>query len=158
METGYYAVDIFLFVGGYVNVLANTKFLKNFSGKQLYKYPLAYVYTVLKRYCRIMPAYGLMLLWFYQVVPYMLEGPMSLSLDACNKTNFWWSFLLGYKHGFVDGSLCAGWCWYLAVDFQLFLTVPFLCWTFIWSKRYAIYLCYFLILGITVLNIVLGFT
>jgi hypothetical protein len=76
---------------------------------------------------------------------------MSNSFVMCDSTNFWWSFVLGYKHGFTDNSLCAGWCWYLAVDFCLFLFVPFLCWGFNFKRPVGIALS---VLGVATCSLI----
>ena len=73
VENGYYAVDIFLFIGGYVGILATAKYineLKDFKGAlnspyDLLKSVVLVFYCILKRYIRIMPAYAFMMLFYW---------------------------------------------------------------------------------------------
>lgn len=67
IETGFYAVDIFLFIGGYVSILATNKHIRGFEKVRLSKWPAIYLFNVFKRYIRIMPSYAVMLLYYWKV-------------------------------------------------------------------------------------------
>jgi hypothetical protein len=60
-QSGFYAVDIFLFMGGYVSIISLTRFIDNFAPFKLHKIPLLYLFCVFKRYMRIMPAYAVLI-------------------------------------------------------------------------------------------------
>ena len=125
--SAFYAVDIFLFMGGYVSIISLSKFILNFSPFKIYKVPIVYLFCIFKRYMRIMPAYAFLLCYWYLVAPTIISGPLSqgtLSMYPCNWTNFWQSFILGLHSDVVHNSMCAGWCWYLAIDFKAFCTIP----------------------------------
>jgi peptidoglycan/LPS O-acetylase OafA/YrhL len=125
--SAFYAVDIFLFMGGYVAIVSLSKFINGFMPFTPLKIPVIYIFTVFKRYMRIMPAYGYLLWFWYSVAPAVIEGPLSpglVSFYPCDFSNFWKSFILGWKSDINTNGMCAGWCWYLAVDFQVFLTIP----------------------------------
>ena len=129
-QTAFYAVDIFLFMGGYVAIVSLNKFIANFapfSFGKWYKIPVVFIFCVFKRYMRIMPAYAVLLCFWYYVAPYMIHGPIAQGTIAywpCNFTNFWQSFILGWKVDITSNSMCVGWAWYLALDFQIFMTMP----------------------------------
>lgn len=117
IETGFYAVDIFLFIGGYVSILANTKYVTSFENLTYSKWPVVYCFAILKRYIRIMPAYAVMMLFFWKVIPAMTYGPFSSQAHMCTAKTFWESWILGWDSSITNSTMCAGWCWYLAVDF-----------------------------------------
>src|SRR3990167_2234151 len=126
--SGLYAVDIFLFMGGVVSVLSLTKFVHGYAPYSPTKFGIVFIYSAFKRYMRIMPAYGFMMWYWYKVAPTIISGPLSqgiLEKWPCNSSNFWPSLLLGWKADIVNGTMCAGWGWYLALDFRLYMTVPF---------------------------------
>lgn len=124
VESGYYAVDIFLFMGGYVSILATSKYVNQFQGLEGKHWIPVYLYAIVKRYIRIMPAYAIMMLFFWKVSYNFTSGPLTPDWFFCSPSNFWESWILGWKSSIDEGGMCAGWCWYLAVDFQLYLTVP----------------------------------
>jgi peptidoglycan/LPS O-acetylase OafA/YrhL len=126
--SGLYAVDIFMFMGGVVSVLSNSKFVNSYAPYNPGKFFIVFIYSAFKRYMRIMPAYVIMLWYWYKVAPTMVSGPLSQGLLEkwpCNPTNFWQSFLLGWRADVINNTMCSGWAWYLALDFRLYLTVPF---------------------------------
>lgn len=126
-QSGYYAVDIFLFMGGYVSIVSLGKFISSFAPFKPHKVPLIYVFCVFKRYMRIMPAYAFLLVFYYLVVPTMIQGPCSQSLlynYPCKPGNFAKSFILGWEVDTANNKMCAGWGWYVAMDFRLFMTIP----------------------------------
>ena len=66
-HTGFYAVDTFLFIGGFVVVLSNLSSIRRAKG------PLEQVfytagYLPLKRYSRIMPAYAMTVFLVYYIL------------------------------------------------------------------------------------------
>lgn len=89
IETGFYAVDIFLFIGGYVSILATSKYVNSFQKAKVSKWPAIYLFNIVKRYIRIMPAYAVMMLYYWKVNPALVSGPMSSDIFLCNSKNFW---------------------------------------------------------------------
>lgn len=125
--TAFYAVDLFLFMGGYVAIISQFKTIDSMKPMTPVKGISMYFYLVIKRYFRIIPAYGVMLWFFFTVVKDYLSGPLGVQLGnfyPCTKKGFLESFLLGYHTSTQNRLMCAGWCWYLAVDFQIFVTIP----------------------------------
>lgn len=125
--SAFYAVDIFLFMGGYVSIVSMSKLIYSVAPLKPTKAVVLYLFLVFKRYIRIMPPYALLLWYWYKVAPTFVEGPLSqgqLDMWPCNWTNFWQSFILGWRSDVNKRTMCAGWAWYLAIDFQIFLTIP----------------------------------
>ena len=126
-QTAFYAVDIFLFMGGYVSIISMSKLVSSLSPLPPLKAIVLYLFFVVKRYMRIMPVYAFLLCFYYKVVPTLVSGPLAqgyLFDFPCNFTNFWQSFVLGWRSSVTVNTMCAGWCWYLAIDFQIFCTIP----------------------------------
>ena len=67
VESGFFAVDAFFFIGGFLVAYA---FLKE-TTTTFFKYPLA----ILNRYLRLVPAYFVAIMFFYRIFPYMGSGP-----------------------------------------------------------------------------------
>ena len=126
-QSGFYAVDIFLFMGGYVSIVSMGKFIDTFAPFKLHKIPLVYIFCVFKRYMRIMPAYAVLIWAYYVIAPTVIDGPCSQAILyrwPCTQKNFWESFALGLHVDTTKSLLCAGWGWYLALDFRVFATIP----------------------------------
>lgn len=162
-QTALYAVDLFLFVGGYVSIISLTKFIANFSKFAWYKQIVVYLFCVFKRYMRIMPAFGLLLWYHYVVVPTMISGANSqflLSTYSCNTKNFLEGFLLGYNASVTQDpnlKMCAGWTWYLVVDFRVFLTIPIILIVSKGNKKIGMALCAFCGLVSLVWTFIVGY-
>jgi peptidoglycan/LPS O-acetylase OafA/YrhL len=153
VETGFYAVDIFLFMGGYVSILATTKYVMSFQGMGIWEFIPVYIYSIIRRYIRIMPAYAMMMLWFWKVCPLFVSGPLSPDWFFCDSHNFWEGFLLAKNASIIPGVMCAGWCWYLVVDFQLYCTMPIVCFIAKKNKKIGIIVTSSLVFLTTVLTI-----
>jgi peptidoglycan/LPS O-acetylase OafA/YrhL len=154
IETGFYAVDIFLFIGGYVSILANTKYIMSFQKTSPNKWPAIYLFALFKRWIRIMPAYAVMMLYYWKVGPALTYGPFVSQTHLCTPTTFWESWIIGWRASITEGTLCSGWCWYLAVDFQLYLTIPIICLICKKNRQLGIYVCSALIAACTIGTIV----
>jgi len=162
--SAFYAVDIFLFMGGYVSIVSMSKLIYSVAPLKPAKAVTMYVFLVFKRYIRIMPPYAMLLWYWYKVAPTLIEGPLSqgqLDLWPCNWTNFWQSFILGWRSDVNKRTMCAGWAWYLAIDFQIFLTIPLILMIatlFGRKKKLAgVVMCTALALGSLALTFVEGF-
>lgn len=141
IETGFYAVDIFLFIGGYVSILATSKYINSFQNISIRKWPAIYAFAILKRYVRIMPSYAVVMLYYWKVSPALTYGPFISETHMCTATTFWESWIIGWRSSITQATLCTGWCWYLAVDFQLFMTIPLLCLIIKKNKKLGTIIC-----------------
>ena len=108
-----FSVDVFFFVGGFLVAYA---FLKE-TMNSLLKYPLA----IINRYLRLVPAYFMAMMFFYQFLVHMGSGPLwqsgNTQLEYCK--DMWKSLL--FINNLTDGmNMCMGWGWYLQNDMQLF--------------------------------------
>lgn len=80
------------------------------------------------RWWRLTPVYGLILLVWIVLVPYLGSGPLwSATYAYIRKTchSNWWANLL-YVNAWVPHSyesMCAGWTWYLGCDMPLYALV-----------------------------------
>ena len=120
--SGYFSVDAFFFIGGFLVAYA---FLKEQS-TSFFKYPLA----ILNRYLRLIPAYFVTMMIYYHVFPHLGSGPLWYQLQQQTITpcdNGWWKSLL-FISNLTDhlGDICLGWGWYLQNDMQLFVYSVFL--------------------------------
>lgn len=88
----------------------------------------AWAYATVHRWLRLIPSVGAMIAIFAYVAPLLGDGPFwraswESSIASCN--DHAWADLLFLnnffpgRHDEVFGNQCAGWLWYLAVDFQL---------------------------------------
>jgi len=58
IEHGFYAVDFFLFMGGYVAIISLGKIINEFKNSAYSKLPILYIFIFFKRYYRIIPMLG----------------------------------------------------------------------------------------------------
>jgi peptidoglycan/LPS O-acetylase OafA/YrhL len=96
-----------------------------------------WLYSIVHRYLRLIPSVGTMIAVFVYVAPLLGSGPLwhtvwPGTVQQC--TDHAWASLLFLnnffpgQHDGVFGNQCAGWLWYLAVDFQLhFIIITPLC-------------------------------
>lgn len=117
--------------------------------------PAIYGFNILKRYVRIMPAYAVMMLYYWKVNPALTFGPFSSETHICTPKSFWLSFIIPLKASITNSILCTGWCWYLAVDFQLYMTIPIICLIVRNNKKLGIMVCSALIAITTILTIII---
>ncbi len=132
---GYFAVDVFFWMGGMLMALA---LLPRLQGPFLKLYPKA----VLHRLVRIWPAYFIAILFFWQIMPLMGDGPvfkfiMEPNVQSCNAGRLLNN--LFFIDNFRDHSqfYCFNWGWYLSVDFQLFLVTPPLLFVYKHNKKWG---------------------
>jgi len=75
----------------------------------------------------VLPAYFTISLICYKVIQWFGDGPLSGHLDHWHESceeSFWDSMTLMNNLYSEKLRMCAGWGWYLASDFQMFLTAP----------------------------------
>jgi peptidoglycan/LPS O-acetylase OafA/YrhL len=128
MQQGFYAVDFFLFMGGFVGIISLKRIVFDFKNEPRWKLPILYVFLFVKRYARILPTMGVVILFTVCVLPIIsLEYPTNQYIGAGKWPEmFWqsWTLFYGYDISAGPKTLNCGWFWYLTVDFQCFLLVP----------------------------------
>jgi len=123
-----FAVDTFLFMSGF---LASWTLIKLFNDRFRWK---IYFRVLAMRYLRLTPAYMGALFFTWKVLPILGDGPYWYPYshymnEACRK--WWWTNvfyinnIVPWGHASAEET-CFGHAWYLAVDFQCFLLVPFI--------------------------------
>lgn len=78
---GLFAVDFFLFIGGYVSILATKRYFVEIKDQPIWKYPILYIFLLVKRYVRIMPCLAIMALFWMSWMPYLTFNPMRPVMD-----------------------------------------------------------------------------
>ena len=76
-QFAFFAVDLFLFMGGYVAIVSQNRYISGFAPIKPFKAILVYLFCVIKRYARIMPAYAYLLWYYFKVTPVLFEGPFA---------------------------------------------------------------------------------
>lgn len=136
IRNGDVAVDMFFVLSGFLIAhILISEYDKTGS--------LSVVRFYVRRYLRIMPAYGLVLAVFW-VAQYFVNP---LGCDDCNFCHYFgWSNLL-----FVNNMAspffmtCMIWTWSIAVEVQFYLVSPFIVWLLVKRERLGYALCAFLI-------------
>jgi len=131
-----FAVDTFFFMSGF---LATWGMVKQFSNRALT--PKSYIMVMLARWLRLTPTYAWVLLFFWKVLPQLGTGPYWNLGDAAQQCEHsWWANML-YINNIVPWdksstmTMCMGWSWYLANDFQFFLLVPIIVHMYLKGER-----------------------
>ena len=135
--TGFFAVDFFLIMGGYVSILFVSKTFLELKDSALWKLPALWVFMIFKRYFRMMPAYFFMMMFFKSITPYMLSSPYNV-IDICHGDLIWQGLNLFSGASTDLNVMCLAQCWYLVIDFQMFLFVPGIVILHMINKRLAI--------------------
>ena len=126
---GYYYVDVFLFMGGYVSIVSQSKSIDSFVKPSLKQSTGLFLLSVFKRYVRIAPTFGVMMWFNFKIVRSMMSGPLSagiLPFWKCTNKNLFEALLLVLPIQDYNAGVCTRWTWYLSVDFRLFLTATFI--------------------------------
>ena len=92
IETGFYAVDFFFIIGGYVSVLSINRFYQMYKNSQWWKYPFIYIFVIIRRYCRIFPSYFIMMIFLYSIFPYLINSGPWAGKNVCTEQKFWFGF------------------------------------------------------------------
>jgi peptidoglycan/LPS O-acetylase OafA/YrhL len=135
--TGFFAVDFFLIMGGYVSILFVSKTFMELKDSKLWKLPALWVFMIFKRYFRVMPAYFFMMMFFKSITPYMLSSSYAV-IDICHGDLIWQGLNLFSGASTHPDVMCMLQCWYLVIDFQMFLFVPGIVILHMINKRLAI--------------------
>ncbi|KAK9869958.1 hypothetical protein WA026_006056 [Henosepilachna vigintioctopunctata] len=129
LVSGLMAVDTFFVVGGclvaYVYMLA----IEKGGNINIFIY-------YLHRFIRLTPPLGALILVVANITPYLGNGPRWTLIRTyqsfCQEN--WWSTLLYIQNYVSIPKVCAGHCWYLAIDMQLYILSPFIMYS---MKRYT---------------------
>jgi len=84
------------------------------------------------RYLRLAPAYYLIFLFGWLVVPFFGDGPCWFTYDKGfnNCDTYWWSVFTMTINFFpsyvIANEGCFFWGWYVATDLQIFLFIPWI--------------------------------
>lgn len=144
-----YIPDLYLFIGGH-NCLRSAirSFDRSKASRNKLWYPLYHLALVIKRFVKFSLPLSLTLTYLWKVMPQITHGPLSVTDLSCTKGNFLTStLLLNSNFAGNDRRMCGPWYWYLAVDFQLFLFVPFIAFLFRLMPQIALLCSGFLSLG-----------
>ena len=125
IEHGYYAVDFFLFMGGYVAILSLKRVVGEFKKSPMWKFPILYIFLVIKRYARILPMMALINLFVVYIYPFIsYRNPTNSMINSGEvPPMYWgsWSLFYAWPINSMVTNINASWFWYLVVDFQCFL-------------------------------------
>eukprot|EP00928_Gymnodinium_smaydae_P087159 TRINITY_DN71486_c0_g1_i1.p1 TRINITY_DN71486_c0_g1~~TRINITY_DN71486_c0_g1_i1.p1 ORF type:complete len:850 (-),score=55.07 TRINITY_DN71486_c0_g1_i1:91-2568(-) len=135
---GYYAVDTFLWMSGFLCAISLQKRVFSQLDRTTCKsFAKMYPLFVLSRYLRLLPTELFCMMFFGNLLTHMGEGVIwSLDGGSCMATavaptcsNQWWANALFAQNFWPQWptkiSECMGHTWYLAVDMQLYILVPF---------------------------------
>ena len=127
---GFFAVDSFFFLSG---LLVSYLTMREMSRRKERGAKLANIFPFLTYYLhrilRLTPAYAVVVLIVWQLLPSLGDGPIFSQVvvpgsKLCDQ--YWWTNFLYinnfYPTNFTD--ICAGWTWYLANDMQFFVISP----------------------------------
>ena len=130
VQLGFYAVDFFLFMGGYVAIISLQRTVDMFKTSAKWKLPILYLFLLVKRYIRVLPIIALVVLYRIYVYPWLSpENPTNhyfIDYSTHVDQTSWQDWSLVYAYDKTSTGMQAGWLWYLVVDYQCFMVVPFI--------------------------------
>lgn len=111
VPAAYFAVDTFFWIGGFLVTIGLVDQMQ--KAKSFIKF---YFGAILHRLIRIWPTYMLAILFFWQVAPYLSNGPIWMSYSyaagSCNNGGILWNmfFIDNFEdHGPSGMNYCFGW-------------------------------------------------
>ena len=126
---GFFSVDSFLFISGLLVSYLTLQEMSFRAAKGLVWRVFPFVSYYVYRYLRLTIVYGLVLVFFIQILPYLGYGPVWSTVDnyADDCGEYWWTNLL-YINNFYPSfnNHCITGTWYLSVDMQLYAISPVL--------------------------------
>ncbi|GAB0090979.1 hypothetical protein DMENIID0001_057670 [Sergentomyia squamirostris] len=132
-------VDVFFAISSFLlvyNILGNIELQNEIQGNDFTENFLLFTKYILHRYIRLTPAL-LAIIFQTEIVNQAMQAYSSFDISENRDfqcTGTWWYNLL-YIQNFLDiSSMCGGWTWYLACDFQYFIVFLLLLFIFIKSK------------------------
>ena len=150
---GFFAVDSFFFLSG---LLVSYLTMREMSRRKERGAKLANIFPFvtyyLHRILRLTPAYAVVVLIVWQLLPSLGDGPIFSQVvvpgsKLCDQ--YWWTNLLYinnfYPTNFTD--ICAGWTWYLANDMQFFVISPVMLVPFFFSAPVGLLITGIILLG-----------
>jgi peptidoglycan/LPS O-acetylase OafA/YrhL len=118
--SGFYAVDVFFYMSGFMLCFG----LQKYMNRNINKFKV-FGLALLNRYLRLLPLYLFILLGVTYLIPFISDGPAYSKLELINigcAKNFWHNLL--YFNNLVNYAIdesCAGHTWYLANDMQFYV-------------------------------------
>jgi len=147
-----YALDIFLFVSGFIAAYQLLEQLKevSFGFVNLLK-------VYFHRWIRLWPTYVIVILLFWKVAPFLSSGPAWFQFVNASKTcdaHWWKNFLLiDNLFGTPVNNHCMPWGLSATLEMQMFLFTPFVIWAYIKDREYGKTMIWILV----VLSVIAGY-
>jgi len=113
---GTFAVDTFFFVSG---LLMTYLLMRRRRSDDNLTYS-HWSSMVAHRFLRIVPAYLALVVLIQPLSAFLCTGPLCPDKPSENCPRYWWRNILNIQNFFGYSEMCAGWTWYLALDFQFF--------------------------------------
>ena len=164
---GFFSVDSFFFISGLLVAYLTLQEMSFRAANGLKWRVFPFVSYYIYRYFRITIVYGLVVLFFINLLPYLGYGPVWSKVDnyAADCREYWWTNLL-YINNFYPSfnNHCITGTWYLSADMQFYAISPllliplFLYWPLGISLTIALLLACMLVTGVLtgVYNLVLS--
>ena len=154
---GFFSVDSFFFISGLLVAYLTLQEMsfRAASGLKWRVFPFVSYYVY--RYFRLTIVYGLVLLFFIQMLPYLGYGPVWSAVDkyAEDCREYWWTNLLYINNIYPSfTNQCISGTWYLSADMQFYAISPllliplFLYWPLGLSLTTALLLACMLVTGV----------
>ena len=117
---GFFAVDVFFYLSGFLTFYLLTAKIYPTRGKA--NYPMMYFH----RWFRLVTPAGYCILLCVFIFKYFGSGPKYYDSWDMNCSKTWWASLLFINnlYPWETKDMCMGWYWYLANDFEFFLISP----------------------------------
>jgi peptidoglycan/LPS O-acetylase OafA/YrhL len=142
-EYGFYSVDSFFFLSGFLGSFAIYRQIQKYGNKAI---SLAVVWIPMSYFSRLLRIMPMML--FTTAIAWQLSDQLpygyhvtnrNLQTDACGEE--WWSIVFFYQNFTLlsddPHTSCMGQLWYIQVDMQMFMLLPWLVLLFQYKQLYG---------------------
>ena len=135
-------------IGAFFYAYVIVKKFENYKNRSI----LSVLKIYLHRYIRFLPLYVCCIVFQIYMLPRLSDGPQYFTTkngaDSCREN--WYANLLFINNLFHNDNKCMSWTWYLSMDFQFFLLVPFIVWIAYKSKKMGI----FTLIGLAICSLI----
>ena len=147
-------------MGGCVAIISLKSMILKFKdepmSKKIWKYPVLWIFIMLKRYVRIIPFVALVNWYSNGIQNYIYpDTVISMGAISCDKLG-WESWILFYIWGESSPNICAGWLWYLYIDYCCYILVPLIMMGYSYKKSLGYLLAFIPFCGSIIYSMILS--
>jgi len=142
LKAGVLGIDMFLLVSGIISTIEIYRITKNLNENDNKLTLILKCY--LEHYLRFLPFLVFIIIYQIYVLPAIIESPLSaneINFDSIQCKEQWYNVLF-FINNFTSNysSMCAPWTYYIFIEMQLYLLLPFIVFSYIKNVKNTVIL------------------